>query len=258
MPTDCVACRRLLHCGGQEKNSAWEKIAPFFSVPKEYAGQLGTFRSPLLFDDNTPVKTPADWQRRRREILAGWNHAMGEWPPLIDKPKIEYLQTTPRENFTQHKVLVEIAAGQTDAGYLLIPDGKGPFAAVVVPFYEPETCIGLGKEPLRDFGYQLARRGYVTLSIGSPGGDARKPDINGQKLQPLSYLAYVGANCYNAPGLPRLGSISRRVDPKRIRNRPAIRMAESGRCSPVASTTNTRRRHVVRIRESSGTSRGET
>jgi hypothetical protein len=135
---------------------------------------------------------------------------MGTWPPLIDKPKIEYLQTVHRENFTQNKVRVEIAPGQTDAGYLLIPEGAGPFPAIVVPFYEPETSTGQNKKPLVDFGYQLARRGFVTLSIGSPGGDARKPDGNGKKLQPLSFLGYVGANCYNAlAALPN-------VDPKRI------------------------------------------
>jgi hypothetical protein len=190
--------------------AAWEKIAPYFSVPEEYAGQFGPYRSPLVFDDNTPVKTPQDWQRRRQEIVTDWHRFMGAWPPLIEKPKIEFIQTIHRENFTQHKVLVEIAAGQTDAGYLLVPDGTGPFPAVVVPFYEAETSTGQNKQPLRDFGYQLARRGFVTLSIGSPGGDARKPDLNGQKLQPLSYLAYVGANCYNAlAALPN-------VDPKRI------------------------------------------
>jgi pimeloyl-ACP methyl ester carboxylesterase len=45
---------------------------------------------------------------------------------------------------------------------------------------------------------QLARRGFVTLSIGSPGGDARKPDRGGAVCQPLSYLGYVAVNCANA------------------------------------------------------------
>lgn len=195
---------------GETPAETWENISPYFSVPKEYAGKFGPYRSPLIFDDNTPVKTPLDWRRRRMEILADWNREMGAWPPLIDQPKVEYLQTTRRENFTQHKVLVEISPSQMDGGYLLIPDGAGPFPAVVVPFYEPQTSTGQNKQPLRDFGYQLARRGFVTLSIGSPGGDARKPDLNSLEIQPLSYLAYVGANCYNAlAALPQ-------VDPKRI------------------------------------------
>ena len=34
-------------------------------------------------------------------------------------------------------------------------------------YYEPETASGLGKKPHRDFALQLARRGFVALSIGS-------------------------------------------------------------------------------------------
>jgi hypothetical protein len=69
---------------------------------------------------------------------------------------------------------------------------------VFVPFYDPETSVGLGPKPMRSFAYDLTRRGFVTLSIGSPGGDARKPDLAGNILQPLSYLGYISANCYNA------------------------------------------------------------
>ena len=53
-----------------------------------------------------------------------------------------------------------------DDAYLLRPDGQGPFPAVVVVYYEAKTGIGMGKSPLRDFAWQLARRGFVTLSLG--------------------------------------------------------------------------------------------
>ncbi len=182
----------------------------FFTPPAEYAVPLETLRSPLLFDDGTPVKTPADWARRRAEIRRNWTALAGEWPALIQRPKVEILETVRRENFTQQKVLVEVAGGVMLAGYLLVPDGKGPFPAVVVPYYEPETSVGLGKEPLRDFGLQLTRRGFVSLSVGSPGGDARKPDRYGATCQPLMYLGCVAANCLNAlAAMPE-------VDPKRI------------------------------------------
>ena len=95
-------------------------------------------------------------------------------------------------------------------GYLLAPSGRGQFPGVVVPYYEPESSIGIGKVQLRDFGYQLARRGFVSISIGSPGGDARKPDTAGVQIQPLHYLGYIAGNCFQALAtLPQ-------VDPKRI------------------------------------------
>lgn len=196
--------------GSDQRSESWEKIAPFFSQPLEYANQLGSYRSPLVFDDGSAVRTSADWQRRREEILSDWNGIMGRWPAPIARPRIEYVDTKQREGFTQHAVRVEIAEGQMDAGYLLVPRGQGPFPAVLVPFYEPQTSVGQGRKNGCDFGYQLTKRGFVTLSIGSPGGDARKPDTAGNSLQPLSYLAYVAANCYNA-----LASLPR-VDPKRV------------------------------------------
>jgi hypothetical protein len=191
-------------------SQAWEKIAPYFSPPAEYAHRLGDFRPVLRFNDGTSVRTAADWQRRRREILDHWHGVMGAWPEVIEKPLVEYRESGRRENFTQHKVRVETARGQMTDGYLLVPDGAGPFPAVFVPFYEAETSTGQNDKKRRDFACQLARRGFVTLSIGSPGGDARRPDTAGAAIQPLSYLAYVGANCYHA-----LASLPQ-VDAKRV------------------------------------------
>ena len=188
-------------------------IAPYFQPPAAFAGKLSAHRSPLLFNDGREVKTAADWKLRREEILKTWHGLMGEWPPLIENPKLEKLGSEKRENFTQHKIRLEIAPGQTDDGYLLVPEGKGPFPAVFVPYYEPETSVGIADEKhrLRDFAYQLTKRGFVSLSIGSPGGDARKPVLSaGAKCQPLSYLGYVAANAWNALShLPE-------VDAKRI------------------------------------------
>ena len=69
---------------------------------------------------------------------------------------------------------------------------------MLVPYYEPATSVGESKETNRDFGYQLAKRGFITLSIGSPGGDSRKPTLGEATCQPLSFLAYVAANCHTA------------------------------------------------------------
>ncbi len=189
---------------------SWSQLATFFTPPPRYAHDLGNFKSPLRFDDGRPVKTPADWAQRRREIRETWNHLMGPWPELIAKPRIEELGSKRRDNFTQHRVRVEIAPAQTTDGYLLVPKGSGPFPAVLVPYYDPETSIGLGKTPLRDFAYQLAKRGFVTLAIGSPGGDAWHPDTGTAQCQPLSFLAYVAANCCNAL------ATRRDVNPQRI------------------------------------------
>lgn len=186
------------------------KLAPYFKPPVEYANDFGTYRSPLKFDDGTPVRTAEDWRKRRTEILKYWHAQMGEWPPLITKPKVEYAEKERREGATQHRIKIETAPGRTvDDAYLLVPDGPAPLPAVLVVFYEAKTGIGLGKSQHRDFALQLARRGFVTLSLG---GDPNTyyPAKDTCRIQPLSFHAYEAANCYNAlANLPN-------VDPKRV------------------------------------------
>lgn len=207
----CLVCFANPATSAAESDSSerWRQIAPLFSPPPQLANDFGSYRSPLLFQDGRRVATPSEWQQRRQEILAQWTELMGAWPPLIEKPRIEYIAEEKREHFLQHRIRLEIAPQHFEEAFLLVPDGSGPFPAVVVPYYEPKSSIGTGAE-WRDFGYQLTKRGLVSLSIGSPGGSAREPTTAGATCQPLSFLAYVAANCLNAVAtLPS-------VDPKRI------------------------------------------
>ena len=181
-----------------------------YTPPPELANDFGAYRSPLLFDDGTPVKTADDWRKRREEILKYWNGAMGEWPALIEKPKVEILTTEQRGTVTQHHIRIETAPKYaTEDAYLLVPEGKGPFPAVVVVFYEAKTGIGLGKAEYRDFAIQLAKRGFVALSLGG-APETYYPNKETCKIQPLSFHAYEAANCRTA--------LANRpdVDPKRI------------------------------------------
>jgi hypothetical protein len=149
-----------------------EKLAPFYSPPAEFAGKLGDYKSPLVFADGTPVKAKGDWQRRRKEILDTWHQRLGPWPPLVEKPAVKTLETIERDGYMEQHVHVQISPeGQVADGYLLVPPGKGPFPAVFVPFYEPLTSIGSGDKGhgTHDYGLQLVKRGFVTLSIGTPG-----------------------------------------------------------------------------------------
>jgi hypothetical protein len=173
-------------------------LAPFFRPPPDLAGDPGKYRSPLVFADGRPVRTAEDWAARRREILKTWHEFLGPWPALVERPKLEYLEEQRREGLTQHHVRLQIAPDCfTDDAYLLVPDGKGPFPAVLVVYYEARTGIGLGKDKHSDFALGLARRGFVTLSLGSAPATFY-PDEARAKLQPLSFHAYVAANACNA------------------------------------------------------------
>src|SRR5437588_10704658 len=112
---------------------------------------------------------------------------MGSWPALIDSPTLQYLAKERRANFTQHHVRLEIAPGlTTEDAYLLVPDGKGPFPAVLVVFYDAGSGIGRGRTPRCNYAYELARRGFVSLSLGSAPA-TYYPNKERARLQPLSF-----------------------------------------------------------------------
>jgi hypothetical protein len=185
------------------KRPAWDEIALYFKPPKEWRGKFGEYRSPLIFKDGSKVKTPADWARRRAELLKDWQGLLGHWPALITKPKVQVLEEKRRENFRQLKVRFKWTPVESTTGYLLIPDGKGKRPAAVTVYYEPETAVGLGKNPHRDFALQLARRGFVALSIGTTettndGTYATYyPSIKNATVQPLSMLGCAAANAWH-------------------------------------------------------------
>ena len=206
------------------REALWQRLEKYTQPPAEFAGQFGSYRSPLKLADGSVTKSPEDWQRRRKEILETWHKRLGPWPPLVERPTMKRLESVEKDGYVQHHVHVQISPeGKLADGYLMIPNGKGPFPAVLVPFYEPLTSIGEGPQGkgrgTHDYGLQLVKRGFVTLSIGTPGS-VEKIGLDTRQLlteagmeerrQPLTLLAYTSANCHTA--LAQMPE----VDPQRI------------------------------------------
>lgn len=183
-------------------------IAGLFEPPERYRNDFGKYRSPLMFDDGSMAQTPEQWELRKREIVEGWFRILGPWPDLINQPRAVTVRSSKREHGIEQRQLqlgIGIGGEMVDT-FLLIPPGTGPFPAVVVPYYDAQTGAGLGV-PLRDFGWELAKRGFMTLSIGKPNSgvnlkDVREAGHRGQyfgprgqpiQTQPLSALAYTAA-----------------------------------------------------------------
>lgn len=185
-------------------------LIPFFRPPSVVKLSPERYRSPLLFDDGSSVRTPADWSRRREQIRHYWWKLLGESPPLLDQPRIEYLQQQEKDGYTQYHLRLETAPGRlTDDSYLLVPKGQGVYPAVVVVFYDARTGIGEGKGSHRDYARLLVQRGFVTLSLGSPPA-TYYPNPEQCRLQPLAFHAYEAANACRA--LQRI----KQVDARRI------------------------------------------
>lgn len=182
------------------KEKIWKKISHLFIPPDLYKNDFGTYRNPLLFYNGDTVKNQQDWISRRKEIKQRWNHLMGDWPPLIKENKPEFLDTVKVDNYTRYTIRFLWTPTEYTIGYLSIPDYEGPKPAVISVFYEPETSAGIGGNPNRDFAHQLAKRGFVTLSIGTSEATKNQtysifhPDLYNAAIQPLSMLAYAAAN----------------------------------------------------------------
>src|SRR5262245_44098378 len=113
-----------------------DKLEPFYEPPPEFAATLGEFRSPLKRADGSVITSAADWPLRRRDILETWQRRLGEWPPLVERPAFTYIETTAQDGFKKHHVHVQITNdGKQADGFLMVPNGPGPFPAVLVPFY---------------------------------------------------------------------------------------------------------------------------
>ena len=201
-----------------QSDDAWSRIAPLFEPPAELRGDLGAYRPVLAFKDGRPVRTAEEWRQRRAEILQEWTELLGPWPPLLENPAVDIEYEEKLEGFTRTRLEFEVAPGRKTSGYLLVPEGKGPFPAVVDVFYYPDDGAGIRAERRgqNDFGYTLVKRGFVALCVGQnpttprPQGDLYYPVWDKAQMQPLSYLAYVAANAHTV--------LARRpdVDPARI------------------------------------------
>lgn len=196
-----------------EADALAQRLRPYYEPPAEFRGKFGSYQNPLVDAKGQPIKTPDAWNTRRAEFLATWHQRFGgAWPDLLERPKFERLESVPGEGYTEHRVRVQVfpEADRMLEAYLLVPDGKGPFPAALVTFYEPLTSLGRGQkgQGTHDYGLQLAQRGIASLSIGTPGSldlkagkDTREELVNAgmqRKRQPLSILAYVAANCHTA------------------------------------------------------------
>ncbi|MBN1346089.1 MAG: prolyl oligopeptidase family serine peptidase [Phycisphaerae bacterium] len=118
-----------------------------------------------------PVKTPADWAKRRADILAGMREVMGPLPPPSRKVpldvRVEGIFEAPK--FTRKKISFATERDCRVPAYLFLPKGaRGKAPAILCP--HPTSDIGKGRPAglggpySRHYALHLAERGYVTLA----------------------------------------------------------------------------------------------
>ena len=197
----------VVSCTPTHKRELWSEIAPHFDVPAQWQGDMGGLRSVMLFDNGDTLRNPSQWPARRAEILSLWHSMMGQWPEIITNQRLERLDSVQIEpEIMRYRVRLKWTPNEYTEGFMLVPNEDGPMPAVITLYYEPNTAIGDGK-PCRDFAIQLARRGFVALSLGTTETTKtrtfaiRYPAKGCEEVEPLSMLAYAAANAFEALAL---------------------------------------------------------
>ena len=162
------------------------------------------------------VRSTVDWAARRAHILDHAQAVMGEFPERARAaPAIKVLEEIRLPGFVRRKITYEALAGDPVPAYLLLPDASGRRPAVLA--LHPTGPLGKGivmgeaERPNRNYGEELAKRGYVVLApdyptMGDPQADAYE----------LGYASGTMKGIYNhSRGVDLLASLEQ-VNPQNI------------------------------------------
>ncbi|TCO89850.1 hypothetical protein EV701_11222 [Chthoniobacter flavus] len=138
-----------------------------------------------------PVRTAADWERRRVAILAAAQTIMGPLPgaekhcPL----DVQVSEEVDAGSYVRRSITYASEPGSRVPAYLLIPKRvlhePGAKAAAVLCLHPTDNkigckvVVGLGGKEHRQYAVELTERGYVTLSPAYPLLADYQPDLAG-------------------------------------------------------------------------------
>jgi dienelactone hydrolase len=138
-----------------------------------------------------PVKTPADWARRRRAILTAMQTIMGPLPGAEKRCPLDVQvgEEVDTGTYVRRAITYASEPGSRVPAYLLIPKhllgasgAKAPAVLCLHPTDNKIGCkvvVGLGGKEHRQYAAELAERGYVTLAPAYPLLADYQPDLAG-------------------------------------------------------------------------------
>lgn len=125
-----------------------------------------------------PVKTRADWEHRRRDIVTGFEAAFGPLPDRRDlgPVKFQVVDGTRTEfaKYTREKLEIEVDAGDKLHAWLLVPKPLQARAPGIVAIHQTngklgkDEVVGLGGLKNLHYGLELVERGYVVIAPDYP------------------------------------------------------------------------------------------
>lgn len=125
-----------------------------------------------------PVKTQADWEQRRRDIITGIEATMG---PLPDRSALGPVQfeivpdsRVESDTVTREKLSIDVGDGDHVPAWLMVPKGIRGRAPAVLALHQTNGVLGkdevagLAGSANLHYGLELAQRGYVVLAPDYP------------------------------------------------------------------------------------------
>jgi len=122
-----------------------------------------------------PVKTIADWEHRRAEVLKGMLAVMGDLPgddrraPL----DVQIISEEQKDGITWKKLTYQSEPGTRVPAWLLIPDKREHPAPAMLCLHQTtkhgkDEPVGIDGSANLHYALELTQRGYVTLSPDFP------------------------------------------------------------------------------------------
>jgi dienelactone hydrolase len=122
-----------------------------------------------------PVRTVEDWSKRRKQILAGMQRAMGPLPDRTNLPPLDVRVSEEMEGDGFTRLKLSFAAEGTDRipAYLFLPTEREGRAPAVLCLHQTTNLgkaepAGAGDLPNLHYALELAQRGYVVLAPDYP------------------------------------------------------------------------------------------
>ena len=192
-----------------------------------FAGsQINTEKSDLLFFKDAagiekPVKNRSDWKKKRSQILAGMEKAMGKLPDRTDLPDfdLQITETLVEDTYTRLTISFKAAENERVPAYLYLP-AQGRPGKKMPAMLALHGTGALGKQlvdgkstlPNRAYAKELAQRGYVVIAPDYPSmGDLKDYDFNNDRYESGTMKAI-----FNHMRCVDLLQTHKEVDPKRI------------------------------------------
>lgn len=176
-------------------------------------------------DSLATVQSPADWAKRRAEIVASMQQVMGPLPGREKRCPLDpqIVDEVDCGDYVRRSITYAAEPGGRVPAYLLIPkkalNSTEKFPAVLALHQThpsgQKVVVGLGDSPNDEYGVALARRGFVVLAppytmlanywpdlkaLGYASGTMKSIWDNIRGLDYLSTLPFVKTNGFGAIG----------------------------------------------------------